>query len=41
MTHKRPAMAPQTFYTPTPRGFEAKIAERLAYWQALREERRK
>jgi putative ATPase len=32
-------MAPQTFYTPTPRGFEAKIAERLAYWQTLREER--
>ena len=34
-------MAPQTFYTPTPRGFEAKIAERLAYWQKLREERQK
>ncbi len=33
-------MAPQTFYTPTSRGFEAKIAERLAYWQKLREERR-
>ncbi|UAK25395.1 replication-associated recombination protein A [Sphingomonas nostoxanthinifaciens] len=32
-------MAPQTFYSPTPRGFEAKIAERLAYWQRLREER--
>ena len=32
-------MAPQTFYTPTPRGFEAKIQERLAYWQTLREER--
>jgi len=32
-------MAPQTYYTPTPRGFEAKIAERLAYWQKLREER--
>ena len=32
-------MEPQTFYTPTPRGFEAKIAERLAYWQKLREER--
>ncbi|WP_420139375.1 replication-associated recombination protein A [Sphingomonas sp.] len=29
----------QTFYTPTPRGFEAKISERLAYWQKLREER--
>jgi putative ATPase len=32
-------MAAQTFYTPTPRGFEAKIAERLAYWQGLREQR--
>jgi len=32
-------MEPQTFYTPTPRGFEAKISERLAYWQKLREER--
>ncbi|WP_019831773.1 replication-associated recombination protein A [Sphingomonas sp. PR090111-T3T-6A] len=32
-------MAPQTFYTPTPRGFEAKIAERLAYWDRLRKER--
>ncbi len=32
-------MTPQTFYTPTPRGFEAKIAERLAYWRKLREER--
>jgi putative ATPase len=32
-------MTPQTFYSPSPRGFEAKIAERLAYWQTLREER--
>jgi putative ATPase len=32
-------MAPQTFYVPAPRGFEAKIAERLAYWQKLRDER--
>jgi putative ATPase len=32
-------MSPQTFYTPSPRGFEAKIAERLAYWQRLRAER--
>ncbi len=32
-------MTPQTFYTPSPRGFEAKIAERLAHWQRLREER--
>ena len=34
-------MAPQTFYAPSPRGFEVKIAERLAYWDRLREERRK
>jgi putative ATPase len=33
-------MAPQTYYAPSPRGFEAKIAERLAYWNTLREERR-
>lgn len=26
------AMAPATFYVPVERGFEAKIAERLAYW---------
>lgn len=32
-------MAPQTFYTPAPRGFEAKIQERLAYWERLRTER--
>jgi putative ATPase len=32
-------MTPQTFYQPTPRGFEARIAERLAYWKSLREER--
>ena len=32
-------MAPQTFYTPAPRGFEAKIQERLAYWDKLRKER--
>ncbi len=29
-------MNPQTFYQPTPRGFEAKITERLAYWDGLR-----
>ncbi len=33
-------MNPQTFYTPAPRGFEAKIAERLAYWDSLRADRR-
>ena len=32
-------MAAQRFYDPSPRGFEAKIAERLAYWQKLRDER--
>ncbi len=29
-------MTAQSFYTPVPRGFEAKIAERLAYWEGLR-----
>ncbi|USI71739.1 replication-associated recombination protein A [Sphingomonas morindae] len=33
-------MTPQSFYTPSPRGFEAKIAERLAYWERLRRDRR-
>ena len=33
-------MTPQTFYEPVPRGFEAKIAERLAYWAGLRADRR-
>jgi putative ATPase len=32
-------MQPQTLYAPSERGFEAKIAERLAYWARLREER--
>jgi putative ATPase len=32
-------MAPQDYYTPSPRGFEAKIAERLAYWERLKQER--
>ena len=34
-------MSPQTFYRPSPRGFEAKIAERIAYWDGLRKERSK
>ena len=34
-------ISPQRFYEPSPRGFEAKIAERLAHWERLREERRK
>jgi putative ATPase len=32
-------MRPQSFYAPSPRGFEAKIAERLAHWERLRAER--
>lgn len=32
-------MTPQPFYAPSPRGFEAKIAERLAHWDRLRKER--
>jgi len=34
-------MQPQTFYTPVDRGFERKIAERIAYWEGLRDERRR
>nr|WP_106640210.1 replication-associated recombination protein A [Allosphingosinicella vermicomposti] len=33
-------MSAQTFYEPSPRGFEAKIAERIAYWDARRAEMR-
>ena len=33
-------MPPQTYYEPSPRGFEAKIAERIAYWEKLRAEKR-
>jgi putative ATPase len=32
-------MSRQEFYVPAPRGFEAKIAERIAYWNRLRGER--
>jgi putative ATPase len=32
-------MERQDFYHPSPRGFEAKIAERLAFWEKLRAER--
>jgi putative ATPase len=32
-------MAPQRFYTPAGRGFEARVKERLDHWQRLREER--
>jgi putative ATPase len=30
-------MAPQTFYTPTDRGLEKRIAERMAWWQEQRD----
>ena len=33
-------MTPQTYYEPAPRGFEAKIAERIAYWDARRKDMR-
>ena len=33
-------MNPQTFYEPSPRGMEARIAERIAHWNRLREELR-
>jgi putative ATPase len=29
-------MTPQIFYTPTDRGMEKRIAERLAWWDARR-----
>jgi putative ATPase len=32
-------MEPQAFYTPVNRGFEAKVAERLAFWDEKRRER--
>ena len=32
-------MEPQTFYRPADRGLEAKIRERIAYWNELREKR--
>jgi putative ATPase len=34
-------MTPQTFYAPSPRGFESKIQERLAYWDRLRADKSK
>jgi putative ATPase len=33
-------MSPQTFYQPTDRGLEKRIAERMAYWESLRKEPR-
>ena len=32
-------MEPQDFYAPTDRGFEARISERIAYWNELRSKR--
>jgi putative ATPase len=32
-------LSPQEYYTPSPRGFEAKITERIAHWDRLRAER--
>ena len=29
-------MQPQTYYVPVERGFERKIAQRLAYWEKLK-----
>jgi putative ATPase len=34
-------MEPQTFDQPTDRGFEAKVAERIAYWDEMRAKRAK
>src|SRR5687768_14903589 len=34
-------MDAQTFYRPTDRGFEAKVAERIAYWDEMRAKRAK
>ena len=33
-------MEPQTFYAPTDRGMEKRIAERMAWWEEMREKRR-
>ncbi len=33
-------MTPATFYTPTDRGFEKRISERIAWWNELRQKRR-
>lgn len=32
-------MSPQIYYSPTDRGFEARVAERMAHWDRLRAER--
>ncbi|MEO0464287.1 MAG: replication-associated recombination protein A [Pseudomonadota bacterium] len=35
------AMAPQEFYRPMERGFEARVRERMAHWDRLRKERQR
>ena len=32
-------MSAETFYEPTDRGFEARVRERLAYWEEMRREK--
>jgi putative ATPase len=32
-------MEPRTFYAPTDRGFEKKVAERIAWWEEQRAKR--
>lgn len=32
-------LGPQQFYTPSPRGYESRVSERLAYWDKLRAEK--
>ena len=32
-------MEPQDFYAPVERGFERQVAERMKYWERLRNER--
>ena len=32
-------MSPETYYQPTDRGFEARVRERLAYWEEMRREK--
>jgi putative ATPase len=34
-------MEPRNFYAATDRGFERKIAERIAYWESLKREKNK
>lgn len=38
--HGPEELPPQTYYTPTDRGFERRIAERIAWWEERRAERK-